>query len=161
MRIPSPVPFAFALAASVLIVVAGCSSNSSGSASSSAGAGVRIVDISMVDNAYQPASPITVAKGETVKLVFHNAGKLAHEAILGDMAAQDAHEQEMAKSSGMGGMGGMEHGSAHGAGAASAVDVPAGKTASFTRTFDTSGELTIGCHYPGHYASMHLPVTVS
>ncbi|GAC1599514.1 MAG: hypothetical protein NVS3B21_26090 [Acidimicrobiales bacterium] len=112
----------------------------------------------MVDNAYQPSSPITVAKGETVKFVFHNSGKLPHEAILGDTAAQDAHEQEMAKP---GGMGGMEHGSSHGGGATSAVDVPAGKTGSFTKTFDVTGELTIGCHYPGHYSSMHLPVIVS
>ena len=112
----------------------------------------------MVDNAYQPASPITVAKGETVKFVFHNAGKLPHEAVMGDMAAQDAHEKEMAQPGGMGGMG---HGSDHGAGATSSVDVPAGKTASFTKTFDTTGELTIGCHSPGHYTSMHLPVTVS
>ena len=112
----------------------------------------------MVDNAYQPASPITATKGETVKFVFHNTGKLPHEAIMGDMAAQDAHEQEMAKSGGMGDMG---HGSDHGAGATSSVDVPAGKTASFTKTFDATGELTIGCHYPGHYTSMHLTVTVS
>lgn len=159
MPTPGPlrIPVAAAVAAAGLLVVAGCSSRSSRSASSSAAAGVRTVDISMVDNAYQPASPISATKGETVKFVFHNNGKLPHEATLGDMAAQDAHENEMAKPGGVGGMGGM----GHGAGATSSVDVPAGKSASFTKTFDTTGELVIGCHYPGHYASMHLPVTVS
>ncbi|GAC1601104.1 MAG: hypothetical protein NVS3B21_28550 [Acidimicrobiales bacterium] len=112
----------------------------------------------MVDNAFLTTSPITVTKGQTVKFVFHNTGKLPHEAVMGDMAAQEAHEQEMAKS---GGMGGMDHGSTHGSAATSSVDVPAGKTASFTKTFDAAGELMIGCHYPGHYASMHLPVIVS
>ena len=154
---PLRIPFATAVAAVGLLVVAGCSSSSSGSASSSAAAGGRTVDISMVDNAYQPASPISATKGETVKFVFHNTGNLPHEATLGDMAAQDAHEKEMAKPGGMGGMGGMDHGS----GATSSVDVPAGKTASFTKRFDATGELVIGCHYPGHYATMHLPVTVS
>lgn len=73
------------------------------------------------------------------------------------------HEREMAKS-GMGHrghMGGMDHGGNHETGTASSVDVPAGKTAAFTKTFDTTGDLIIGCHYPGHYASMRLPVTVS
>lgn len=152
MRTPRPIPFAASLAAAGLLVVAGCSSSSQ-NAKSPAGGNARTVDISMVDNAYQPATPITVAKGETVKFVFHNTGKLPHEAILGDNATQDAHEKEMASP---GGMGGMDHGSSN-----VALDVPAGKTASFTKTFDTTGELIIGCHYPGHYSSMHLPVTVS
>lgn len=148
-----------ALVAVAALGISGCSSNSSSSGSSSteASTALKTIDISMVDNAYQPATPITVAKGDKVKFVFHNAGKVPHEAVLGDAAAQDAHEQEMMQSGGMGGMGGMNHGATH----ADSVDVAAGKTASLTHRFDTAGQVIIGCHYPGHFTSMHIPVTVS
>jgi len=147
-------PVAVAAAAVIALASAGCSSRPSSGPSTAGATGQRTINVAMVDNAYQPDTPITVATGDKVKFVFHNTGKLPHEAVLGDIAAQNAHEQEMAKP---GGMGGMDHGQRD----AGAIDVPAGRTSSLTYTFAAPGQLIIGCHYPGHYASMHIPVSVS
>lgn len=102
-------PVAVAAAAVIALASAGCSSRPSSGPSTAGATGQRTINVAMVDNAYQPDTPITVATGDKVKFVFHNTGKLPHEAVLGDVAAQNAHEQEMAKP---GGMGGMDHGSA-------------------------------------------------
>ncbi len=126
--------------------------NSSDSSSSS---GTRTVDIEMVDIAYKPTE-IAVAKGEEVRFVFANKGSLVHEALLGTPAAQDDHEQEMAKGAASG-----HHDMEHMSGT-QLVTVAPGKTGEFTTTFDKAGSYVIGCHEPGHYAQgMKITVKVS
>jgi uncharacterized cupredoxin-like copper-binding protein len=106
----------------------------------------------MVDIGFQPADPVAVAAGTTVKFVFTNTGKVAHEGVIGDQAAQDAHDMEMAQT----GMGGRNM---HGPGE---VSVDPGKTAELTYTFSHAGNFLLGCHYPGHYAAgMHIAITVT
>jgi uncharacterized cupredoxin-like copper-binding protein len=138
--------FALTVAAALATpVLAGCGGSDSPSAASSG----RAVKITMTDNAYRPAS-IHVAKGETVTFSFVNDGKVDHEALIGDATAQAAHEDEMAN------MPDMHHGGTD------VLTVKPGTTGALTHTFDTSGELLVGCHEPGHYSSgMKLAVTVS
>ena len=104
----------------------------------------------MRDIAYSPTA-VTVKKGETVRFVFTNRGKLPHDAFVGDNAAQAAHEKKMRAADG-------EHGE-HGGGG---ITVEPGKTAELEETFDETGTTLIGCHEPGHYdAGMKITVTVA
>lgn len=110
----------------------------------------RTIEVGMLDNEFTPAS-VDVEKGETVKFAFDNQGDVAHDAIVGDEAAQVEHEEEMAESDG------MSHG-----GDGDAVTVEPGDDGELVYTFDEAGALEVGCHQPGHYASgMKISVTVS
>lgn len=117
----------------------------------------RTVDINMIDIAYDPATPVSAKAGETIRFVFHNRGKIAHDAFIGDAAAQADHEKEMREAEGGGHdtkMGGKDD--------KDAITVDSGKTDEVIHTFDRAGTLEIGCHQPGHYAAgMKITVTVS
>ena len=105
----------------------------------------------MRDIAYSPTA-VTVKKGDTVRFVFVNKGKLPHDAFIGDEAAQADHEEEMRAADG-------EHG---GHGSDGGITVEPGKTAELEETFDEAGTTLIGCHEPGHYeAGMKVAVTVA
>ena len=150
-----------AVLAVLALVAASCGSSKSSATShdvpgvstsgtSATGGSVRTVDVTMADIKFDPEL-LSVKKGEAIRLVFHNQGKLAHEAIIGDAAGQDAHEQEMAPSGGSMDM--------HGSGA---LMVAAGATGELTHTFNDTGAILIGCHEPGHYAAgMKIAVTVT
>jgi uncharacterized cupredoxin-like copper-binding protein len=133
----------FALLAGLALLVAGCASGC-GSRNT---AGARTVDVDMRDTAYSP-DRLTIRRGETIRFVFRNRGKVAHDAVLGNEKAQAEHEMEMSSGSGM-------H---HGGG--DAVTVDPGRTGTLTHTF-RGGDLLIGCHELGHYAAgMKLTVDV-
>ena len=138
--------------AMILALVAGLAAvtTACGSSDGTKGAkGARTVQIEMHDIAYQPAD-VKVTAGETVRFVFHNQGKIAHDAFLGDESAQMDHEREMT------GMGGMHQGNGD------AITVAPGKTGDLTHTFATAQSVLIGCHQPGHYtAGMKLKVDVT
>ena len=117
------------------------------------GAPVRVV---MNDRfRYQPAS-IMVRAGHRVTFAVHNAGKLPHEFILGDRAAQLDHERQMqaaAPATGrththMHDMAAMGTASPSGA-----LTVPPGETRRLTWTFDEPGIVLYGCHVLGHWAA--------
>jgi uncharacterized cupredoxin-like copper-binding protein len=113
----------------------------------SSAAPTRTVDVTMKEFAYEPAS-VSVMAGETVKFVFHNEGKIVHDAFIGDEAAQAAHEKDMGE--------GMKH---HGD---DAIKIIPGATDSLTHTFKAGEALIIGCHETGHYQSgMKMTLTVS
>jgi uncharacterized cupredoxin-like copper-binding protein len=122
-----------------------------------AGDGTRTVEITMRDIAYDPTE-LTVRKGEEVRFVFVNDGKLVHDAFLGDEAAQDEHEKEMREADAAGGEGGHGHDDMAAAGG---ISVDPGKRGELTHRFDSAGELFIGCHEPGHYPQMRITVTVA
>ncbi len=110
----------------------------------------RTVDVNMVDIGFAPAA-LSVNAGETVKFVFHNTGKVDHEAIIGDETVQSDHEQKM-----MAGGQGMEMSDAN------SVTVKPGATGELTYTFAGAGQTVIGCHELGHYAAgMKVAVTAS
>jgi uncharacterized cupredoxin-like copper-binding protein len=138
-------PVRVALLAALALLVAACG----GSGSSGDAVGARTVHVDMRDNAYSP-DQLAIRRGETVRFVFRNTGKVAHDAVLGDEQAQTDHEMEMSSGSGM-------H---HGGG--DAVEVDPGKTATLTHAFRGGGDLLIGCHELGHYAAgMKLSIDVA
>jgi uncharacterized cupredoxin-like copper-binding protein len=139
-------PILVALPAGLATLVAACGG---GSGSSGDTVGARTVHVDMRDTAYSP-DRLTIRRGETVRFVFRNTGKLAHDAVLGDEKAQADHEREMSSGSAM-------H---HGGG--DAVTADPGKTATLTHTFRGGGDLVIGCHELGHYAAgMKLTIDVA
>jgi len=140
------------VAVAVMLVAAGCGGGSHDSMShgGTAGSGsIRMVDVTMRDIMYDPPA-VTVKDGETVTIVFHNAGKIRHDAFLGDEAAQAEHEKKMMG----GGMGGQHDDDA--------ITVEPGNAGSITHTFKAGDTLVIGCHEPGHYAAgMKLAIVVT
>ncbi len=134
----------------VLLAGAACGSDDTGAATGSGGAS-RVVEVEMVDIAFEPAT-LTVAAGEEVTFRFTNTGVVPHDAFVGDEDAQADHEQEVGDDAGM-------H---HGDEEEDAVTVAPGKTGTLTHTFDETGTTVIGCHQPGHYEDgMSVDVTVT
>jgi uncharacterized cupredoxin-like copper-binding protein len=119
-------------------------------------AATRTVDIDMVDIAYEPKA-VSPQRGERIEFVFHNKGKIPHDAFIGDTSAQADHEKDMSADKD----GSMTGG--HGMGQnATAITVDAGQIGRLTYTFDQPGTIEIGCHQPGHYAAgMKVAVTVA
>jgi uncharacterized cupredoxin-like copper-binding protein len=97
---------------------------------------------------FDPAS-ITVKRGETVRFVVTNAGKIEHEFMIGDREEQKAHDVMMQSTPG------MKHDEAN------TVSLAPGKTKSLVWTFTKEGRFEAGCHVPGHYpAGMKMAITV-
>ncbi len=157
-------------------VLGACGSDEDGGASSAVLANGDRVEVGMADLGFHP-STFTVQRGATVTFAFENTDSIDHEALIGDEAAQDAHEAEMAHSGGdmtdstddttattAAGMSGME-GMNHKAGASDpgeSVLVAPGETAEISYTFDEAGTLLLGCHQPGHYdGGMKATITVT
>ena len=143
------------LAAVVVLVAAACGGDDD-SDEASADDGTRTVEIEMVDIAFEPDT-LEVEAGETVRFVFTNAGEIAHDAFIGDAAAQAGHEEEMSDDHA------DDHGDdGHGDEAEEALVLEPGDTGELTYTFEEAGTLEIGCHQPGHYeAGMTVDVEVA
>ena len=124
-------------ALSALVLLAACGSDDAGETTLASAGEDRTIDVEMRDIAFEPTS-IDVKAGEKIRFVFTNTGQVTHDAFIGDVAAQDAHENEM--------RGGHRHGKGD-----AAVTVKPGKKAQLVHTFDRPGEILIGCHQPGHY----------
>lgn len=133
-----------ALLAAVALMLAACGGTAGPTAKPD-----RTVSVDMVDLAFRP-DRLEVRAGETIRFVFRNRGKVAHDAFIGDEAAQASHEKEMQR------MGGMGHG-----GSRAGLTVKPGKTGEITHTFGERGQLEIACHQPGHWkAGMMMSVKV-
>ena len=78
---------------------------------------------------------------KTIRFVVHNAGKVAHELVLGSDEDIRAHAEDMKK--------GTDHSHSH-AGAA-AISVAPGQTGELVVTFSKTGTLQMACLIPGHY----------
>ena len=146
---------ALALASAIGLVgllAVGCGGSGDGGSGGSASGGespaARTIDVEMKDIAYAPTS-VDVNAGEKVTFNFRNTGAIAHDAFIGDEAAQAKHGKDMK---------GMDHGK----GSKNAVTVDPGKSASLTYTFDKPGAILVGCHQPGHYAAgMKIQVNIA
>lgn len=142
-----------------LIVLAACGGESDNQSAEAGNAASRTIEVAMTDMAYAPGA-VEVAAGETVTFRFRNDGAVVHEAVVGDLAAQEQHHADMAAEMSAGAThmmdGDMEHGSAmHG------VVVQPGETIELTHTFDAAGVQLVGCHQPGHWeAGMRMDVRV-
>ena len=117
---------------------------------------------------YRPSS-IVVRAGRRVTFVVTNAGRLPHEFILGDRAAQLDHERQMRQAAPMADgpthlpgddpmdhdsmdHGSMDHGD-HADAGAGALTVPPGESRRLTWTFHDPGIVLYGCHVLGHWAA--------
>jgi uncharacterized cupredoxin-like copper-binding protein len=137
-------------AAAALLAVLGtaCGSGSGSDGGSAAGSAPdRVVEVAMVDTAFEP-DRVEVAAGEVVRFVFTNEGEVRHEADLGD-----PEEAE----------GGHDHGGGGGGdGDERRVVLEPGERGELTRRFEEAGTVEIGCHEPGHHeAGMRLAVEVT
>ena len=113
--------------------------------------GRAVVDVEMIDMAFAPAS-IDVKAGETIRLRFHNTGLAVHEAVIGDLAFQEEHAEQMAG-------GTMHHGDAD---EPEPLVVAVGETGDLVYTASAAGTLIIGCHQPGHWdAGMRADLTIT
>src|SRR5689334_10462253 len=128
------------LLASSLIALVALAAACGGDKGTSVGRGAnRTVDVTMTDNAYQPAD-FRVSKGETVTFKFKNNGTVKHEAILGDNSAQMRHHDQMTATTAQMEHGNMSHGTSMGDdGDGDAITVEPGKTGDLTHTFNESG----------------------
>ncbi len=100
-----------------------------------------VVAVTLTDALRIEPESMSVPAGVPVTFVVTNAGALPHEFVVGDEAAQEAHESAMR------GTGSMTHDEP------TAVGLQPGESRELTITFDEPGETLAGCHLPGHYAA--------
>jgi len=97
---------------------------------------------------FDPAE-LTIKRGETVRLVVRNHGKVLHEMVIGNMKELKEHAELMKKHPG------MEHDEPY------MAHVDPGKEQSITWQFTKAGEFYYGCLIPGHFeAGMIGKITV-
>ena len=109
----------------------------------------RTIAVNMSDSMrYEPAQ-ITVKRGETIKFVARNSGKLKHEMILGPIKELKAHAELMKK------FPDMEHDEPN------QLVVDPGKTGELVWLFTKAGIVEFACLQPGHFeAGMRGKVAV-
>ncbi len=115
-----------------------------------AGRVTRTVVVAATDSMrYQPDA-ITVKRGETVRFVVKNTGKLSHEFVLGDAESLKEHAETMRKYPD------MEHADPN------MTKVAPGETGTLVWKFTQGGKVQFACLVPGHYeAGMKGSIQVS
>lgn len=99
----------------------------------------RTVEITLSDAMLFTPSRVTAKKGETIRFVLKNTGKLKHEMVLGSMGELKEHAAMMQK------MPEMEHADAN------MASVEPGKTGELIWQFTKSGKFDFACLQPGHF----------
>jgi uncharacterized cupredoxin-like copper-binding protein len=99
----------------------------------------RTIHVDMADTMRYSPMQITVKRGETVRFVAKNTGKVMHEMVLGTMQELKEHFELMKK------FPGMEHDEPH------MAHVKPGKSAQMVWQFTKAGEFYYGCLMPGHF----------
>jgi uncharacterized cupredoxin-like copper-binding protein len=109
----------------------------------------RTIQVDMADTMrYSPAT-IQVRKGETIRLVAKNSGRVKHEMVLGTVRELREHAALMKK------FPEMEHADPN------QVSVEPGKTGEMVWQFTRAGTFDFACLQPGHYeAGMRGKVAV-
>lgn len=99
----------------------------------------RTVSIEMLDTMRFTPDRIDVVKGQTVRFVMTNRGKIPHELVIGTRKALEGHAALMVK------FPGMEHDEPY------TSHVAPGKTGEIVWTFNRAGDFDFACLVPGHY----------
>jgi len=110
----------------------------------------RTVEVLASDAMRFTPGKLDVKRGETIKFVVKNVGRVKHEFSIGDRASQRAHALMMKQ------MPDMEHGHDP-----NTIGVDPGQTRVILWKFDKkpTSPLEIACHEPGHYeAGMKMTV---
>lgn len=110
----------------------------------------RNIEVEMSDAMRFKPENIAVKRGETIKFMVKNAGKVKHEMVLGSMKELKAHAEMMRK------MPEMQHADPN------MVTVDPGKTGEMVWRFSKAGTFDFACLQPGHFeAGMKGKVNVS
>lgn len=99
----------------------------------------RTVRIAMGDTMRFAPARLTVKRGDAVRFVARNDGKLMHEMVLGTRADLEAHAEMMRRHPD------MEHDEPH------MLHVAPGKSGEMGWRFTKAGEFFYGCLVPGHF----------
>lgn len=99
----------------------------------------RTVRIAMSDDMRFTPAQIEVKRGETIRFVLANTGKVKHEMVIGSMAELKEHAALMRK------MPGMEHAEDN------MLSVEPGKTGELVWQFTRAGTVDFACLQPGHF----------
>ena len=99
----------------------------------------RTVNVGMSDTMRFAPATIAVKKGETIRFVLKNDGKLKHEMVLGTPKELKKHAALMQK------MPEMEHADPN------MVTVDSGKTGELIWKFNKTGTFDFACLQPGHF----------
>jgi uncharacterized cupredoxin-like copper-binding protein len=109
----------------------------------------RTVQLAMSDDMRFTPARLEVARGDTIRFVLKNTGKVLHEMVIGTLPALKEHAEAMRKSPGM----------AHDA--PNMVHVKPGATGQLVWQFNRAGEFNYACLVAGHFeAGMVGTVTV-
>ena len=110
----------------------------------------RTVTVEMSDAMRFNPSSIAVKRGETIRFVVKNSGKLKHELVLGTQKELKEHNEVMKKNPE------MEHADAN------MLTVAPGQSGELIWQFTKAGKVDFACLQPGHYdAGMKGSVTVA
>ncbi|MES2401645.1 MAG: cupredoxin family protein [Pseudomonadota bacterium] len=110
----------------------------------------RTITMDMTDAMRFSVPNVKVKRGETIRFVVRNSGKVKHEMVLGTEKELKEHYEVMKKNPE------MEHADAN------MVTVAPGKTGEIIWQFTKAGKVDFACLQPGHYdAGMKGFVTVA
>ena len=99
----------------------------------------RTIQVEMADSMRFTPADVTVKRGETIKFVIHNDGKLLHEMVLGTVAALKEHAALMKR------FPEMEHADSN------MAHVKPGAKGEIVWQFTKAGDFQFACLQPGHY----------
>ena len=99
----------------------------------------RTIDVEMSDTMRFSPADIKVKRGETIKFVLKNSGKLKHEMVLGSIKELKEHAALMQK------FPEMEHADPN------MVSVDPGNTGELVWQFTKAGTFDFACLQPGHF----------
>ena len=99
----------------------------------------RTIEVQAGDNMRYTPAAITVKRGETIKFVVKNTGRLPHELVLGNAQSLKEHAEVMRKYPD------MEHDDPN------MAKVAPGGTSTLIWKFTQSGAVEFACLMPGHY----------
>ncbi|HEY5293297.1 MAG TPA: cupredoxin family protein [Burkholderiales bacterium] len=99
----------------------------------------RTIQVLMSDDMKFTPAKVNVKRGETIKFVVRNAGRIKHEMVIGSMAELKEHAELMRK------MPGMEHADSN------QVTLDPGKTGELVWQFTKAGTVDFACLQPGHF----------
>jgi len=109
----------------------------------------RAIRVVMSDDMKFTPANIDVKRGETIRFVLRNAGRIKHEMVIGSMAELKQHAEMMRR------MPGMEHADAN------MVTLAPGQSGELIWQFTQSGIVDFACLQPGHFeAGMKGAVSV-
>ena len=101
----------------------------------------RTIEVGMTDAMRFTPAELTVKRGETIRFVVGNSGKIKHELMLGTMKELKEHAEKMKKHPS------MDHGDEED----NAVEVEPGKRGELVWQFTRAGKFSFGCLVPGHF----------